>query len=150
MHTSTPGSPFCVILAEKTKVSKKDIKECSVFTGCFSKAWKEQKKDVSVDIFNASQLTKNSVMKTGTWGVKGKVERVIVHLVLSLTRQKGILRAVPRDAIKNKSSELLVIQPGKIDKKDMLAKIEIELNEPLSREEVLAALPAGGLSVCRE
>ena len=36
-----------------------------------------------------------------------------------------------------------------IDKNDMLAKLEIELNEPLSKDEVLSALPTGKFRVSK-
>ena len=96
MHTSSPGSPFSVILSDDIDI--KDKKECAVFTACFSRAWKQRKKRAKVDIFTFSQLYKLKEMKTGTWGVKGKVQRVIVGLSLVLTKQNSSLRAVPESA----------------------------------------------------
>ena len=37
MHTAEPGSPFSVIMSEIKKISKKDLEECAIFTGCFSR-----------------------------------------------------------------------------------------------------------------
>ena len=31
MHTSSPGSPFSVILSEKNKINKSDLEECAIF-----------------------------------------------------------------------------------------------------------------------
>ncbi len=65
MHTKSPGSPFCVIIAPIDAVSEKDIEECAIFTGCFSRAWKERHKNATVDVFRLSQLFKSGLMKTG-------------------------------------------------------------------------------------
>ncbi len=147
MHTSEPGSPFSVILSQPSTITKKDLEECATFTGCFSRAWKTGKKKVSVDIFNLSQLVKTTGMKEGTWNVRGKIKRISVNISLVLTRQKGILRAVPITSVKNKKDILLHLYPGKIDKKDMLAKIQIGTKEHFSQEELLSALPTGGIRV---
>ena len=47
MHTSTPGSPFCII----RKPSKEDLEEAAIFTGCFSQEWKKHKKKTEIQIF---------------------------------------------------------------------------------------------------
>ena len=144
MHTHEPGSPFSVILGDK--ITSKDKKECAVFTACFSRAWKLGKKKATVDVFSSSQIHKDKSMKTGTWAVSDKVEKMEVQLELVLTRQNGMLRAVPESAAKK---AMLKICPGSIDKKDALAKLELELEEPISQEEILAALPAGGFKIKR-
>jgi hypothetical protein len=141
LHTTEPGSPFSVIISEIKKVSEEDIKECAIFTACFSKAWRFNKKECSVDIFRLSQVYKGKDMKEGTWGVLGKVERTKVPLQLSLVKQKGILRAVPKSASK---STIVNISPGNIEKKDVAAKLELEVDKIFNQEELLSALPSGG------
>ena len=91
MHTSSPGSPFSVIVSYIENVIKSDIKECAVFTACFSQSWKKGKKKESVDIFRLSQLTKKHGMKTGLWLVLGEIERVSVDLSLVLTAVLAVL-----------------------------------------------------------
>lgn len=147
MHTTEPGSPFCVILTNLENVSKNDRAECAIFTGCFSRAWRNKKKSVDVDIFISSQLYKDKDMKSGTWGVQTRIERVKVHLKLALTRQQGVLRAVPALTVSRKES-IAFICPGTIDKRDLVPKLELEFNQSLLQEEVLAALPAGGSKLC--
>lgn len=149
MHTSSPGSPFSVILSPALSLTGQDIEEAAIFTGFFSRAWKLGKREVIVDIFYLSQLSKEKKMKTGTWGVKGKVQRKKVILELALTRQKGILRAVPIPTIKYKKDIILLIKPGKIPKEEMLPKIQVEISNHLKQDELLAALPAGGVSIKR-
>jgi len=148
MHTSHPGSPFCVVVENIKKTIKKDLDECAIFTGCFSKAWKQRKKVTEVHIFKSNQLSKQKGMKTGTWRVIGKVKKVQVNLKLALTKQKGVYRAVPEKTV-HKKDVLLTICSGKVDKKDMVAKFVIELEDSkLQENELMAALPAGGVRIC--
>lgn len=148
MHTSHPGSPFCIIISDVNKINKKDVEECAIFCGSFSRAWKEGKKMTEVHIFKASQVSKERSMKTGTWRVSGEIQNAKVELSLVLTRQKNILRAVPENSV-SKKDVIIKICPGKIDKRDMLAKIQLETDEEMKAEELLAALPAGGVRVCK-
>ena len=150
MHTKDPGSPFCIIISEIDKVSKEDIEECAVFTGCFSKAWKHGKKKTEVSIFKLSQLKKSKEMKTGSWRVIGNVDRKNVEMKLVLTKQKNILRAVPEKSA-DKKEILAKIEPGKIDKKEAVVGIALEINGgEVSNNELLAALPAGGVRIVRK
>ena len=149
MHTKSPGSPFCAILAPVNAVNEGDINECAIFTGCFSRAWKEGKKSVIVDIFKLSEVAKEKSMKIGTWGVIGKIKHRKVELKLVLAKQKDTLRAIPEIAVKNKSDILIKVLPGKVSKENMLPKLKSELNENFSNEEILSALPAGGITISK-
>ncbi|MEK6800582.1 MAG: NFACT RNA binding domain-containing protein [Nanoarchaeota archaeon] len=149
LHTSSPGSPFSAILSDKTKVSETDLEEVAIFTGCFSRAWREMKKNVSVDIFSTSSLSKDSSMKIGTWGVKSKIRRKLIKLSLVLTFQKDKLRAVPEITLKKKTDGLLKIIPGNIDKIHLLTKLQVQLPKSLSQEEILSALPSGGVKLIK-
>ncbi len=146
MHTTSPGSPFAAILADPKLVKESDMQECAIFTASFSKAWKEKKKRVSVDMFNLSQLYKLKGMKTGTWGVKGEIRRIFANLELVLTKQNNILRAVPPTAVKSKNI-LLKIIPGKIDKHLILPKIQMMVEESLNQDELISSLPSGGIAI---
>jgi hypothetical protein len=116
------------------------------FTIMFSPS---EQKEVVVDIFRLYQLYKGKSMKTGTWGIKGEVSHKSVTLELSLTRQIGMLRAVPIKTV-NKSETLITVAPGKIHKHSALAKLQVEIGEDLSEEEVLMALPTGGIKIVRK
>ena len=147
MHTSNPGSPFCVILTDLERATEQDQRECAIFTACFSKAWKEARKEAGVDIFSSSQLLKDKKMKQGTWGALGKVEKITVSLELALTKQKNILKAVPESSVKDKKNILVKIQPGNIPKEGMLKKLESVFGRRLNKEELLSALPSGGFKI---
>jgi len=145
MHTNTPGSPFAAILSTIDSVTKEDLEETATFTGCFSRAWRAQKKETTIDIFKLSQLRKSKLMKAGTWGVKGEIERRNVKLELSLIKQKETLRAVPNKTANTKKIYAR-IKPGKIDKTKMVAKIQ-KLVPKSNKDEILSALPPGGVSI---
>ncbi|MCA9485834.1 MAG: DUF814 domain-containing protein, partial [Nanoarchaeota archaeon] len=102
MHTSAPGSPFSIIIADIKEVKPSDVEETAIFTGCFSRAWREKKKKAQIDIFKLSQVYKTRLMNVGTWGVKGPIQRSSVKLELVLTTQEGKLRAVPEKTAKKK------------------------------------------------
>jgi len=150
MHTSHPGSPFSVIIADTEKVSKKDLKECAIFTGCFSRAWKERKRKTEVHLFSSENIFKKRGMKTGTWSVSEKISEMKVDLGLVLVKQKKFYRAVPKISVK-KSEILLEIFPGKVDKSKSLDRFKKELkDDKLDRDEILSALPAGGVRICKK
>lgn len=148
MHTAHPGSPFSIILEDINKVKKEDIEECAIFTGAFSRAWKEGKKNTRVHIFGSKDVYKTKGMKEGTWGVRGKIKEIEVSLELALVKQNNLYKAVP---LKNLQKEkiLLKVIPGKEDKTLVVTKILKLIDEKKSkREELLSALPAGGIKIC--
>jgi hypothetical protein len=149
MHTAQPGSPFAVIISPIENIIPSDIEECAIFTACFSKAWKENKKQAKVDVFKLSQIYKSKDMKVGTWGVIGKIDQKIVPLKLALTRQKNVLRAVPLESLGGKKP-ITLLCPGKIIKDELVPKLQIELHEKFKAEELLSAIPSGGFKIFRQ
>ncbi len=148
MHTSHPGSPFCVIMADVKDVRLRDLEECAVFTGCFSRAWKEQKIKTEIHIFKSGQISKSNGMKAGTWSVKGEVNKMGVELRLAFTKQGSVYRAVPLKAVLKKD-RLLEVCPGDVDKTRMVDKIIRKLRDKnVKKDEILSALPAGGVEIC--
>lgn len=145
MHTKSPGSPFCAILCDVTEVNPSDIQECAIFTGCFSKAWKNGLKKTNVDMFHLSQLNKSPKMKSGTWSVTGKIQTHVVDLKLVLIMQEKAIRAVPEITAKKKDI-LASIVPGKIDKNEIVKE---SMFMELDKEQLLSALPAGGIGIIK-
>jgi len=144
MHTSTPGSPFCII----KNPNEKDLEETAIFTACFSQEWKKLKKKTEVHIFKGEQVTKRNGMKQGTFGIMGSVNKKKVDLKLALTIQQGKLRAVPLTVAKQK---LVILTPGSFDKQEAAEKImKIMRNKhrhPVSQEEVMSAIPSDNIDV---
>ena len=146
MHTSAPGSPFMVIQSDNP--SKKDIEEAGVFCACFSQQWKLGKRLVEIDVFKGEQIYKLKGMKTGTFGVKGNKKTIKAKPELVLVIQNGKLRAVPKT---NDLKVLAEVKQGNISKEQASEKISKIIKDkyhfPISREEIMAAIPSGKLSV---
>lgn len=68
LHTAAPGSPFCVINSP-IKPSKKDITLSGTWCARYSQNWRDNKKDVKVDVFTGKDVSKKFWMKKGTWKV---------------------------------------------------------------------------------
>ncbi len=68
IHTSSPGSPFGVV--EKLKPTEDEIYVAGATVAGYSQDWRDNKKDVSVDVFTGKDISKNKGMKPGTWEVK--------------------------------------------------------------------------------
>ena len=75
LHTSKPGSPFCVI--EGLDSSNKDIKASGQVCASYSQDWRDNKKDVVIHVFDGRKVFKRKGMKIGTFGVK-KFKRIKV------------------------------------------------------------------------
>ena len=137
MHTEQPGSPFCVITDENP--TPKDLKETAIFCACMSKAWKNKKKSVDVHSFSRSQIYKSGGMKTGTFGVDGKLDHFRVDLKLYFTFQDGKFRCVPF-----KTEEGSIV-PGKMTKDEAADEISKKFN--IKKEEALSALPSDNIDI---
>ncbi len=146
MHTSKPGSPFMIIQSKNP--TKKDLDETAIVCASFSKQWKNNKKQIEIDIFKGEQIYKIKSMKTGTFGVKGdkKIKKINPELVLVI--QKGKLRAVPKTS---KSKSLVEVKPGKLSKEQAVEKIAKIIKDkhhfPITRQEIMQAIPSDKLSV---
>jgi len=146
MHTSAPGSPFMII--QDNDPSKNDLEECAIFTACFSKEWKSGKKNIDIDVFKGIDIYKDKSMKTGTFGVKKK-KKIKAKPELMVIIQKGKIKAVPK--AQRAEENLAVIKQGKIGKEEAAEKIAKKIKDkyllPVSKEEVMRAIPSGNMSV---
>lgn len=146
MHTTLPGSPFMVIQSDKP--AKKDIEETAVFCACFSQQWKQGKKTIDIDIFKGEQVYKTKQMKIGAFGVKNGKKTMKVRPELVLVIQDGKLRAVPKTT---RLEVLALIKQGNLSKEEAAMKISKIIKDkyhfPISKEEILGAIPSDKLSV---
>lgn len=143
MHTTTPGSPFTMIVDEG--LVEEDLHQQAVFTACFSQEWKKGRRSTSIDIFDNKQLGKNKGMKEGTFGVLGKVIRRNVELKLGIQVQEEVIRAVP-----DTKGAVIIIKPGVIEKGKVAKMIRTKLESlgiKADREEIERALPSGGFEI---
>jgi len=151
LHTSAPGSPFMIIQSEQA--DKTDIEEAAIFCACFSQSWKKNiGEKIKVDIFKGNQMFKSRVMKKGTFAVKGEKKTMTVKPELILIYQKGKMRAVPNTKAFIKKSEILAeISQGKLSKEEsaniIIKKIKDKYQLPVSKDEIMAAIPSDKLNV---
>lgn len=68
LHTSAPGSPFGVI--EDGDTSKEEIREAGTFVAKYSQDWRDNKRDVIIDVFTGKEVSKPWFAKAGLWNVK--------------------------------------------------------------------------------
>ena len=146
LHTKNPGSPFSAIIEKPERVSEQDIKEAAIFTACFSQDWKKNKRTSNIDLFYISDTKKSIFLKPGTWRVKRKIREIKSKLALVLTSQNGKLRSVPEETIKN-SERLAKVLPGDKTKEESLEIIKKKLKNKFKNEEILSALPPGGIKI---
>lgn len=138
LHTSSPGSPFCIVFYD-VEETEKDVHEAAIFCASLSKDWKLKKKQISVDVFRKDQIYKTKSMPKGTFGVKGKTEILKVEPKLYLEFQEGKLRSVPF------KTDIAEIKPGKMSKDEAAEMIRKKLEIP--KEEAMSALPSDGIEL---
>lgn len=146
LHTSKPGSPFMII--QDSDPDKKDIEESAIFCGCFSQQWKLGNGLIDIDIFKGENIYKLKSMKKGTFGVKGDVKKIKIKPELVLVMQKSKIRAVPKTT---KEEIICKITPGDLSKEQAAVKILKIIKDnyhlPISKDEVMAAIPSDKLDV---
>ena len=75
LHTASPGSPFVNVGEEPTKG---EIKEAAIFCAKHSQDWRDNKKDVVVNVFLKKDMNKDESMKEGTWSVGNREDTIKV------------------------------------------------------------------------
>ena len=74
LHTAAPGSPFCII---EEKIFPGDLYVAATLCARYSQDWRDNKKDVKVNVFTGKDIYKLKSMPTGTFGVK-KSKTIII------------------------------------------------------------------------
>ncbi len=67
LHTEEPGSPF-VNLGETATIE--EINEGIIFCALKSQDWRDNQRDIKVNVFKKRDCFKSGKMESGTWGVK--------------------------------------------------------------------------------
>ncbi|MBI2105717.1 DUF814 domain-containing protein [Candidatus Woesearchaeota archaeon] len=74
-HTEMKGSPFFIL---KNNKDKENIFRAALLTAFYSQDWKRHNQDVTVMIASGNQIHKDKKMDTGTFGVRGRRENMII------------------------------------------------------------------------
>ena len=75
-HTEMKGSPFFIL---KNNRDKENIFRAALLTAFYSQDWKKHNNNVDVSYYEGNQIFKEKKMSTGTFGVKGKREVMIIR-----------------------------------------------------------------------
>jgi predicted ribosome quality control (RQC) complex YloA/Tae2 family protein len=104
LHTEKPGSPFAVIL--DLNPLKEDIKEAATFCALKSKDWRDNEKDVIINVFSGKDVYKDKNMPTGTFGVKKSQKlRIKKEEILKLKDRIEILEKQKESFLNDKKQE---------------------------------------------
>ncbi|MEX0920941.1 MAG: NFACT RNA binding domain-containing protein [Candidatus Pacearchaeota archaeon] len=88
LHTNSPGSPFGVI--DKIEPSKEDIQEGGIIVASYSQDWRDNRKNVLIDVFTGKDTSKPKGYKIGSWKVKrAKKIRIKKEDILQLEKEKN-------------------------------------------------------------
>lgn len=83
LHTQAPGSPFCVV---EKQVFEGDIYAAATACARYSQDWRDNKKDIKVNVFTGKDISKPKGAKPGLWHV-GNSRTIIV-------KKKDILKLI--------------------------------------------------------
>jgi predicted ribosome quality control (RQC) complex YloA/Tae2 family protein len=87
LHTKNPGSPFVNLGEDPTS---NEISQGAVFCALKSKDFRDNQRDVVVNVFLKRDCYKDKSMKLGTWGVKKNIDNIKVKKVEILKMRKSI------------------------------------------------------------
>ena len=87
LHTETPGSPFVNIGSDATN---EEIGEATIFCAKHSQEWRDNKRDVAVNVFKRNNMKKGIFMKKGTWNVKKYFDTIKVKKIDIIKFEKNM------------------------------------------------------------
>jgi len=144
-HTELPGSPFFLIKGGQ-KCGEATKEETAQATAVYSKSWKAMHTQGDVFYVLPEQVTKEA--KSGEFIAKGafmiygkrNMMKPKVEMGIGLLNEKTI--GGPVQAIKSKTSNYVVVIPGKEKKSDLAKKIKFKLKGG-DLDDIVTFLPAG-------
>lgn len=146
-HTDMAGSPFVVIKGDS---NPKTFEEAAQFCATFSRAWKSGMSSIEAFRVHGSQLTKDAnageSLGKGAFVVRGKTIYHKPQLALAIgLDNKGRVMAGPPSAVFTHCQKSIKIIQGNQKTSDVAKEIKKKIGGTL--DEIIAALPAGGLRV---
>jgi predicted ribosome quality control (RQC) complex YloA/Tae2 family protein len=161
-HADLFGSPFFVLKGGKEQ-KEEEVRQVGQATVAFSSAWKTGLGSADAYWVNPDQVStaapSGEYLPRGSFAIKGKknfVMKIIVELSVGMD-SAGTVVAGPEEAIKNQSPHYLVLKPHREKGSDTAKRVLKDLNTmsgstslPITVDDVLRALPAGGGKVVRK
>lgn len=156
-HTMTPGAPSTV-LKEGKKASKEDRKQAAVFAASYSSAWKQGVGTAEVYHVEPDQVKTSAksgeYLSTGSFRIKGKKNFYKnTELETAFTVIDKELQVAPKEALKGKTTEYILLKPGRTEKnkasKFIKKLLEKKFNVELDTNWVLEKMPPDGCRVVK-
>jgi len=145
-HTEAPGSPFFVI-KNGQECGEETLQECAQATAIYSKAWKLGFTSAEVFYVKPEQVTKEAKsgesISKGSFMVYGKKTFLQAKLEYAFGNVEQELLAGPVSVVKKKTSDYLLVVPGREKKSALAKKIKSKLKCG-DLDEIIKFLPAGG------
>ena len=148
-HSSKPGSPFCVIKAQASRVDSASLKEAAEFWAAFSKAFKQGSKSIEVHSFLKEDVYKTKAMPQGTFGVRKLQRKFSVKPELAIGLKENELQCSPPSAL-DKVLLPLRYSDRAIPKEQAAAKISSALEKKgikTSAERIMQLIPPQGFGI---
>ena len=157
LHTDVPGSPLTIVKGGK-EAGEATLREAAIFTASFSRAWKY---NVVPKVYwvGAEQISKSppsgQFLPKGSFMIRGKrnfVKDLELRIAISYEEVNGDLRVIygPEDSIRKKNKRYVVVVPGEERKEAVAKKILKLLGVNLDINEIIRALPSGGVKIENE
>ena len=149
LHTNAPGSPFCVIKAQASRVDSASLKEAAEFCAAFSKAFKQGSKSIEVHSFLKEDVYKTKAMPQGTFGVRKLQRKFSVKPELAIGLKENELQCSPPSAL-DKVLLPLRYSDRAIPKEQAAAKISSALEKKgikTSAERIMQLIPPQGFGI---
>ena len=153
IHTDVHGSSSVVALPNEGEevISDRTLKECGIFSACFSRAWQRGVGAESAYWVKPDQVSKSpqsgEFLPTGSFIIRGKrnwMPKLKMRIAVGKVMIEGVKKMMcgPVSALKTHSERYVIITPGIIEKNN-LAKRIARVYE-VSSETVMRLLPTGG------
>jgi len=159
-HADLFGSPFFVLKGGEEQ-TEEEIRQVSQATVAFSSAWKTGLGSADAYWIVSDQVSpaapSGEYLARGSFAIRGKknfVAKNMVEVAVGVDTAGRVL-AGPEEAIRTRSARYVVLRPHKEKSSDTAKQVLKELStggpvaNPLSLDEVLRSLPAGGGKVIR-
>jgi predicted ribosome quality control (RQC) complex YloA/Tae2 family protein len=159
LHTDAPGAPLTVVKAEGEAVPESTLEEAAQFAVSYSSIWKAGLGSGDCYLVKGDQVTKTpehgEFLKKGAFVIRGErryFRDVPVGIALGIA--DGALIGGPVQAVKPKSSPVVVVGPGEFNADDLAKRIYRIFSEKIedraylksiaSVDQIVQFLPPGG------
>lgn len=152
LHTDMAGSPFVVVKAEGRPIEERTLEEAAQMTAIYSRAWRQGLGSLEVFHVAPDQVSKQTrageSIGRGAFMIHGKTTYLHPRIECAVGVREGRVMAGPIAAVRAQCDEVVLLRPGRMKSSDAAKLIRARIGGEL--DEIVAALPAGGVEVVDE